>query len=238
MERLGILPTGYIYPKQDRGVRDLLRRRMLLVQQKTTQTLSFQSLISRHTGGKIGANNIRVLDDEGIGRLLDGEDSYVVFSGQNAIEVIRFLKERIRLLERKVLADARLKKEFEKLQTIPGIGKILSLVIMYEAGDITRFKSPGNYVSFCRCVKSTQTSNNKKKGSGNKKNGNKYLSWAYVEAANFCKRYCPEAKRYYQRKLAKGNSTIATKSLAAKLCRASYYIMRDQVDFDVKKMFG
>lgn len=238
LERLGILPTGYIYPKQDRGIRDLLRRRMLLVQQKTTQTLSFQSLISRHTGGKISANGIRAIDEEGTGRILEGEDSYVVFSGQNALAVIKFLQERIRLLEKKVLADARLKKEFEKLQTIPGIGKILSLVIMYEVGDINRFKSPGNFVSFCRCVKSTQTSNNKKKGSGNRKNGNKYLSWAYVEAANFCKRFCPEAKKYYQRKLSKGNSTIATKSLAAKLCRASYYIMRDQVDFDVKKMFG
>lgn len=238
LERLEILPTGYIYPKQDRGIRDLLRRRMLLVQQKTTQTLSFQSLISRHTGGKISSSDIRRIDEESVENLLENEDSYVVFSGQNAVSVIKFLKERIRLLEKKVLADARLRKEFEKLQTIPGIGKILSLVIMYEAGDITRFKSPGNYVSFCRCVKSTQTSNNKKKGSGNRKNGNKYLSWAYVEAANFCKRFCPEAKKYYQRKLSKGNSTIATKSLAAKLCRASYYIMRDQVDFDVKKMFG
>lgn len=237
MERLNILPTGYIYPKQERGIRDLLRRRMLLVQQKTSHILSFQSLISRQTGGSISGNDIRGLVIEDVEELLVGQEKHVVFAGQNNIAVIGFLQERIGLLEKTVLASARLRSEYEKLQSVPGIGKILALVIMYETGDIGRFKAPGNYVSYCRCVKSKHLSNGKKKGSGNRKNGNKYLSWAYVEAANYCRRFCEEAKKYYQRKLAQRNSVIATKALAAKLCRAAYFIMRDQVEFDVKKIF-
>lgn len=238
MERLNILPTGHIYPRAERGIRDLLRRRMLLVQQKTSHILSFQSLISRQTGGSISSNDIRGLEVEDVDKLLAGQSTHVMFAGQNNIAVIRFLQDRIQLLEKMVLRNARVRSEYEKLQSIPGIGKILALVIMYETGAIGRFEAPGNYVSYCRCVKSKHLSNGKKKGSGNRKNGNKYLSWAYVEAANYCRRYCDEAKKYYQRKLAKGNSAIATKALAAKLCRAAYFIMRDQVAFDVKRMFG
>jgi transposase len=238
MERLNILPTGHLYPREERGIRDLLRRRMLLVQQKTSHILSFQSLISRQTGCSISSNGIRGLETEDVEKLLAGQERHVVFAGQNTIAVIGFLQERIRLLEATVLASARLRSEYEKLQSIAGIGRILALVIMYETGAIGRFEAPGNYVSYCRCVKSNHLSNGKKKGSGNRKNGNKYLSWAYVEAANYSRRYCEEAKRYYQRKLARTNSVIATKALAAKLCRAAYFIMRDQVAFDVARMFG
>jgi transposase len=238
MERLNILPTGHLYPREERGIRDLLRRRMLLVQQKTSHILSFQSLVSRQTGGSISSNELRGLEAGDVEKLLEGQERHVVFAGQNNIAVIGFLQERIRLLEKMVLASARLRSEYEKLQSIPGIGRILALVIMYETGDIGRFEAPGNYVSYCRCVKSSHLSNGKKKGSGNRKNGNKYLSWAYVEAANYSRRFCEEAKRYYQRKLARTNSVIATKALAAKLSRAAYFIMRDQVEFDVNRMFG
>jgi transposase len=209
-----------------------------LVQQKTSHILSFQSLISRQTGGSISSNDIKRLETEDVEKLLAGQKKHVVFAGQNTIAVTGFLQDRIRLLEKTVLSSARLRSEYEKLQTIPGIGKILALVIMYETGAIGRFEAPGNYVSYCRCVKSKHLSNGKKKGSGNRKNGNKYLSWAYVEAANYSRRFCEEAKKYYQRKHAKGNSAIATKALAAKLCRAAYFIMQDHVEFDVKRMFG
>jgi len=96
----------------------------------------------------------------------------------------------------------------------------------------------GNYTSYCRCVKSGRLSNQKKKGENNRKNGNKYLSWAYVEAANFIRRYCPEAKSWYQRKLSRSKQVVATKALASKLSKACYFIIKDQVDFDVKKIFG
>ena len=117
-------------------------------------------------------------------------------------------------------------------------GKILALTIMLETGDITRFRKVGDYSSYSRCVKSTRTSNEKKKGENNRKNGNRYLCWAYVEAANFIRRYCPEAKQWHQRKAARSKQVVATKALASKICKACYFIMKDQVDFDVKRIFG
>lgn len=120
---------------------------------------------------------------------------------------------------------------------MPGVGTILGLTVMLEADDFNRFASPGNYASYCRCVKSEHISNGKKKSEGNKKNGNKYLAWAYVEAAHQIIRYCPEAHRFYQRKKAAANGAVATKALANKLARATYCMVRDQQPFEVKKLF-
>jgi transposase len=86
-------------------------------------------------------------------------------------------------------------------------------------------------------VKSEKTSNKKKKGTGNEKNGNKYLSWAYVEAAHMIIRFCPEANRFYQRKKAQRNGAVATKALANKLARASYCMLKDQTQFYIEKIF-
>ena len=141
-------------------------------------------------------------------------------------------------IEKAVLAKAKLKKEFHGLLTLPGIGDILGLTIMLEAGDIKRFPEVGDYSSYCRCVKSTRSSNGKNKGEGNRKNGNKYLSWAYVEAANIAKRYYPIINRYYQKKMAQTNKTVAIKAISNKLARATYYILRDQVAYDEMKLFG
>ncbi|WP_419187192.1 transposase [Cupriavidus necator] len=85
----------------------------------------------------------------------------------------------------------------------PGIGQILASVILLETGPIERFASAGNFASYARCVDSQRLSNGKKKGEGNTKNGNKYLPWAFVEAANFAMRFCAEAKRFYERKKAR-----------------------------------
>ncbi len=236
LERLKILPTGYIYPKQERPIRDLLRRRMFLVKHRTSLILSFQSLVSRETGGSISAREISRLDKEGIVDIF--EEEYVQLAGTSYAETIKFIAGQIQMLEAEILKQAKLKVEFERLQTIAGIGKILALTIMYETGDISRFKTPGNYVSYCRCVKSKHMSNGRKKGEGNRKNGNRYLSWAYIEAAHYARSNCEAAKKFYQRKLAKRNAPVARKALASKLCRAAYYIMRDQVEFDEQRLFS
>lgn len=236
LKRLGILPEGYIYPKEERPVRDLLRRRMLLVRQRTSHKLSFQSMMSRQTGTGMSASNIRKLREEEVAELLPEE--HLVLAGETNIAIIRFLTQRIRILEKAILKKAKLKAEYVKLMTVQGIGKILALTIMLETGKIGRFASDGNYASYSRCVKSIHTSNGKKKGKGNVKSGNKYLCWAYIEAANFARRFCPAAKKYYQRKMAKTNRIVATKALACKISKACYFIMRDQVDFNEGKMFG
>ena len=96
----------------------------------------------------------------------------------------------------------------------------------------------GNFASYCRLVKSARLSAGKRKGSGNPRNGNPYLSWAFSEAAHFAVRYHPPARMYFQRKSSKTNGIIAIRALAHKLARASYYVMKDQVDFDSEKVFG
>jgi transposase len=108
---------------------------------------------------------------------------------------------------------------------------------MLETGTITRFANVGNFSSYCRGVDSRRESNGKKKGEGNAKNGNKYLAWAFVEAANFALRYCPEAKRFYERKKRKTNGIVAIKATAHKLARACYHMLHEQKPFDVQRCF-
>lgn len=100
-----------------------------------------------------------------------------------------------------------------------------------------RFAEVGNFSSYCRCVDTKRVSNGKKKGEGNAKNGNKYLAWAFVGAAAAALRYCPQAKRFYERKKAKTLAVVATKALAHKLARAAYYMMLDGKPFDVGRCF-
>jgi transposase len=236
MYRLNLLAEGYIYPKQHRAVRDLLRRRLLFVRQRTAQILSLQSMISRNLGIKMSNNEIKKLTATDMEGLFDCPD--LIFMATNSWATTEFLKHIIRGIEKRVKGKVKLRKEFSKLLTIPGVGPILALTIMLEVGDIGRFARVGDYSSYCRCVESKRLSNGKKKGENNKKNGNKYLAWAYVEAANFAKRYCPKAHSFYQSKKAKTKNVVAIKALSNKISRASYYIMRDQVVFDEDKLFS
>jgi len=124
------------------------------------------------------------------------------------------------------------------LLSIPGVGKILALTIMLESGPIGRFTKAGNYVSYCRKVPSRWTSNGKAKGKGNKKNGNKYLAWAFSEASELSRRYHADARAYYNRKMQKTNFMVAHMALGHKLAKGAYYIMRDQVPFCPEKLFA
>jgi transposase len=152
-------------------------------------------------------------------------------------ECVDALTEQITKIERHVLKRAKLREEFKPLLSVWGIGKVLALTVMYEVGDIRRFPSVGDYASYCRCVKSVWLTNNKKKGRGNTKNGNPYLSWAYSEAAHYAQRYREPARKFYKRKQAQRNGIVANRALAHKLARASFFVMRDQVPFDPEKLF-
>ena len=161
-----------------------------------------------------------------------------MMSAQCDHEVIGVLSEQIDKIEKAVLKEVKLKKPYKKLLTVPGIGEILAMTIMLETGDIGRFSDVGKYSSYCRCVSAKKLSNGKSKGKGNRKNGNKYLAWAYVEAVHFHVRYCEEARKWHQRKASKSNAILATKALSNKLARACYYIIKEQVPYDKKRMFG
>ncbi|MEJ2286397.1 MAG: IS110 family transposase [Desulfobacterales bacterium] len=226
---LGILPQGYIYPKQDRPVRDLARKRLLLVRHKTAHILSLQSLIARCCAQRISANEIRKVTAEDLRQLLKQE--HIVLSAQANLDTIVFLKQQIQRLEKAIQKKVKLNKAFQQLLTVPGIGLILAMTIMLEVGDISRFAKVGNFASYSRCVSSQRLSDGKSKGHGNRKNGNRYLSWAFTEAAHLSRRYNENFRSYYNRKVAQANTSLATKALSNKLARICYYIMRDQVPF-------
>ena len=152
--------------------------------------------------------------------------------------VSQVLGQQIEALERRLKERVSLRPEYRLLKTVPGIGETLATTIMLETGSISRFAQVGNFSSYCRCVDSLRESNGKKKGEGNTRNGNKYLAWAFVEAANFAMRYCPQAKSFYDRKKNKTNRVLAIKALAHKLARACYHMLRDQKPFDVHLCFG
>ena len=159
--RLGVLPQGYIYPKEERAVRDLLRKRSQMVRQRTTNLLSIQNLITRNTGNSISSNRIKTLDIQHVDGLLPNPDLALAVKANLA--VMNSADEQIEILEKAVQDRIKLRPEFSFLKTVPGIGQILALTIMLETGDIERFASVGNYASYCRCVGSQKISNGKKR---------------------------------------------------------------------------
>jgi transposase len=231
--RLGLLPTGYIYPKAERALRDLLRKRSQLVRQKTAVVLSLQSLLARLTGTRFSLRRLQQLTAETLPTLLPFPEH--VLSVTSSLTVLECLAEQIRQVEQTVRHEGQAHPGFALLQTVTGIGPVLALTIVLETGDIRRFATVGQFASYCRCVSSQYLSNGMRKGAGNTKNGNKYLSWAFVEAAHFAIRYDPLIRRFYQRKAARTAAFVALKAVAHKLARACYHILREQVPFQVTR---
>lgn len=234
--RMNNLPQGYIYPKESRGLRDLLRKRSILVRKRTSFILSLINLYNRHTGNCIDGNQLEKFSNAQLQEVFKDEALYI--SARASLECVRFLKKQIAGVEKIVLMVHQSHPYFKKLQTVPGIGKILALTISLETGDISRFPDRGNFVSYCRGVGSKQTSNDKKKSEKHRKSGNPYLAWAFVEAANFSKGKCTHAKAFYDRKRKESKlHVLAIKALASKIARACYYIMKDHVDYDATRLF-
>lgn len=234
--RLGILPTGTILPPEQRAVRDLARKRLQLVRSRTTHILAVENITARQYGARMSGNQVKRLTAEAIERMsLPAEVALAVKA--NAA-VIATLSTQIEILEKRLQQLLGERPEYRLLTSMPGIGRVLAATILLETGPIERFASVGNYASYARCVDSQRTSNGKKKGEGNTKNGNKYLAWAFVEAANFALRYCAEARRFYERKKAKANRVVAIKALAHKLARACFHILNQGKPFDVTRCFA
>jgi transposase len=236
MLRLGLLPEGHIYPREERAVRDLVRKRSQLLRSHTRQMLSIENLVSRNTGHGMTGAQVRKLTPEAVDSLGLGPE--ISLAMKTNVAVIACLREQIQLLEQAILSRVRLRKAFRGLLSVDGIGKILAMTIMLETGDIKRFEAVGNYVSYCRCVNSVRLSNSKVKGKGNAKNGNKYLAWAFIEAAHHAIRGSERIRRFYQRKCAKTKRVIALKAVAHKLARACYHIMAEGGTFDVGRAFA
>jgi len=234
--RLGLLPEGYVCPREQRSARDLARKRMQLVRCRTAQILSIEGIMIRQTGIRIKSDAVKRLTAAQVNELALPADVALAMEANRAVS--EALEQQIELLEKRLKERVSLRPEYHLLKTVPGIGQTLATTIMLETGSISRFAQVGNFSSYCRCVDSLRESNGKKKGEGNTRNGNKYLAWAFVEAANFAIRYSPQARSFYDRKKSRTNRVLATKALAHKLARACYYMLRDQKPFDAHLCFG
>jgi transposase len=219
MLRLNILPTGNICDRKVRPVRDLLRRPMGLVQKRTSLVLSLKSLHTRMTGQDLGTGRIKALKPQDAEKLFGHPADQLITRLDLAL--MEQLGRSIQQIEAAILAGVKGTPNYQVLQTMPGVGKILGLTIALETVDPKRFASPGDDASYCRCVDSRRMSNGKKKGENNGKCGNKYLAWAFVEAAQFARRHDDRCRKFHDRKSAQVNQIVATKALACKLAKAA-----------------
>jgi transposase len=206
-----------------------------MVRQRTEHIHSLQSMIERHTARRLNGNEVKKLYSEDLEEMFEHEYSSLAANADSC--TIKFLTEQIKQIEKAVLEKVKVREPFKRLLTVPGIGEILALTIMLEVGDIGRFPKVGNFTSYARCVPSGRITNGKKKGEGNRKNGNHYLGWAFVEACNFARRFYPKFRSYHQRKASKSHPFVATKAICNKLARICYYVMRDGVCFREEAIF-
>lgn len=234
--RLGILPEGYIYPKAHRALRDLMRKRQHLVRLRTSLLLSLQNIITRNCGVKVGGDTLKGKTAAIESHLCSNPE--LTLAATVSKDLIDQLTRQIRALEAHIECRVKDRSSYRNLMTIPGVGKILALTIEMETGPVERFAKVGNYASYCRKVISRWVSNEKAKGKGNEKNGNKYLAWAFSEAAEHARRYDPQSRAFYERKRQQRNLMVAHNALAHKLARAAYYILRDNVPFDAAKLYA
>jgi len=192
--------------------------------------------VHRNTGQRLSGRKLLALDFTEINQQV--QDANVTLAMESTRRVLECIDGEVKRLEQEVLRQLKPDPLLQLLKTVAGVGDVLAPTIRLEAGQIDRFPSAGNYVSYCRGVGSQHLSNGKSKGKGNRKNGNPYLAWAYVEAAHFAIRFHKPVRRFYERKQARTHRVVALKAVAHKLARASYYVMRDRVPFQIGLAFG
>lgn len=234
--RGGNFATAYVYPKELRATRDLLRRRTHLVRMKAETLTHLQILNHQHNfeafEKKITYKSNRV----GLAERFDHPS--VKASVGIDIRLADFLQDELRVLELQIERTAKLDdpQSLFRLQTINGVGRILALTMLYEIHDIKRFPTVGQFLSYCRLVKGSHTSAGKSYGSPGKKIGNAHLKWAFSEAVPLLKRCCPEARHFVDRIEKKRGNAKAFSYLAVKLGRAVYYMLKRGEAFELDRM--
>lgn len=236
--RGGNFPTAYVYPRRMRATRDLLRRRMYLTRKRAAIMAHIQNTNSQHNLGpfekrlKYKSNRPGVAD-----RFTDPS---VHKSIEVDLELLGFYDELLRDLELYLLKTARVDDpvSLHLLQTIPGVGDILSLVMMYEIEDIKRFKRVQEFLSYCRLVKCPRESGGKRYPSMNSKIGNAYLKWAFSEAAVLFLRGNEQIEKKHNRRVSKHGKAKALSILSRDLGTAVYFMLRRKEVFDMNKFLG
>jgi transposase len=233
--RGGMLPQAYVYPAAMRATRDLLRRRMYLTRKRAELLAHIQNTNSQYTLPEIGKKLAYKANRDGVAERFP--DPAVQKSMEVDLALLGYYDPLLRDLELHIVKAAKQHdpNTLYLLQTVPGIGKILSLVLLYESHDIQRFPSVQDFVSYCRLVKCAKESAGKRYGTAGSKIGNAYLKWAFSEAAVLFLRDNPAGQKYLTRLEKKHGQGKALTLLAQKLGRAVYYMLKRQKAFDMDK---
>jgi transposase len=233
--RGGMLPQAYVYPANMRATRDLLRRRMYLTRKRAELLAHIQNTNSQYNLPEIGKKLAYKANRDGVAERFP--DPAVQKSMEVDLALLGSYDPLLNDLEWHIVKAAKQHdaNTLYLLQTVPGIGKILSLVLLYEIHDIQRFPSVQDFVSYCRLVKCAKESAGKRYGTAGAKMGNAYLKWAFSEAAVLFLRDHPAGQKYLTRLEKKHGRGKALTLLAQKLGRAVYYMLKRQQAFDVHK---
>jgi transposase len=232
--RGGMLPQAYVYPATMRATRDLLRRRTHLMRKRAELLSHVQNTNSQYNLPEIGKKMAYKANRDGVA------ERFAEAAGQKTIEVdlalITYYDELLKDLELSLLKTAKHHdaNTLYLLQTVPGIGKILSLVLLYEIHRIDRFPSVQEFASYARLVKCSKESGGKRLGPSGKKIGNAHLKWAFSEAATLCLRNNPQGQKLLARLEKKHDKGKALSILAHKLGRAVYFMLKRKVAFDME----
>jgi transposase len=235
LRRGGMLPQAYVYPADMRATRALLRRRLHLVRHRAELLTHVQQTNSQYNLPEIGKQIAYKANRDGVAERFP--DPAVQKSIEVDLALIGHYDALLRDLELAIVTTAKQHdaNTLYLLQTVPGIGKILSLVLLYEMHDIARFPRMQDFVSDCRLVKCARESAGKRYGPSGTKIGNAYLKWAFSEAAVLFLRHNPAGQKYLVRLENKHGKGKALTVLAHKLARAVYHMLKRTTAFDMEK---
>ena len=236
--RGGMLPQAYVYPAEMRATRDLLRRRLHLAHKRGELLAHVQNTNSQYNLPAIGKNIAYKANRDGVAERF--ADPAVQKSIEVDLALVSYYDELLRDVELTILKTAKQHdaNTLYLLQTVPGIGKILSLVLLYEIHHIDRFPRMQEFASYCRLVKCAKESNGKRSGTSGAKIGNAHLKWAFSEAAVLFLRENPAGQKFLTRLEKKHDKGKALTILAHKLARAVYYMLKRKVAFDMKRFLN
>jgi transposase len=237
--RGGNLPIAYAYPKGMRETRDLLRRRTYLVHHRAEALAHIQNTNSQYNLKPFAKRLSRAADREELAIAPRFEDASVRKMIEIDLALIDQYDAMIADLEEHLIRTAKVDdvQTYQRLQTIPGVGKILALILLYEIHDIHRFASVGQFLSYARLVRCVHESAGKKKGTGGKKIGNPHLKWAFSEAACLMQRGQERVQKWLARQTSKHGKKKALAILAARLGRAVYFMLRKRECFDEERFW-
>jgi transposase len=233
-----LIPQAYIYPYELRPVRDLVRERIRLVTKRATEYGAINRMLLKYNIQGFDRNSVKHLSEKDMHELY--HHPFVRVKATLELQRIELLTEQIRLIEKALFERARQDSKFTLLQTIPGIGDILALTILYEVGDINRFAYTRGFCSYSRVVPGIHQSSGKAYRSPNSKQGNRYLKWAFSQAAIMAIRYYPEIRRLYERLAAKRRKAarlVARSIIAHKLAQAAFQVMKHNEPYKEELLF-